>query len=156
MRATAWVRLSSRWRAYTAVIVAAVAMLVLGAILVREVERPAPAVRPVQTGPNPVLPSGYAPSAAAPASLGLLLGKASLEEQRAAAKSSVSRIIEGKLDQRDHDLFKQFPEYSSCKSCIEDCEHGLRGAGEIALQECRRNCLRTCSEHARKLMDSGP
>ena len=138
-----------------AVTVAAVAMLVLGAILVREVERPATAVRPVQTSPNPAFPPGYVSSPAPPDALGLLLGRASLAEQTAAAKSAVNRMIEGKLDRQTHEMFKQFPEYGGCQSCIEDCERGLKGAAEIQLQECRRHCLRTCSEKARQLIDSG-
>jgi hypothetical protein len=155
IRARAFVRLSSRWRAYAAAIVAALAMLVLGAVLVREVDRSPTPVRPSQTSPNPAFPTGYAPSPAPPASLGLLFGKASLEQQTAAAKSAVNRMIEGKLDRQTHEMFKQFPEYGRCQSCIEECEQGLKGAAEIQLQECRRNCLRTCSDKARQLIDGG-
>jgi len=152
---SARVRLSSRWRAYMAVLVVALAMFVLGVMLVWEVNNPPARVQSIQTDSSPVFPSGGIPSPATPTSLGLLFGKASLEEQRAAAKSALNRIIEGKLDYQTHEMFKQIPEYNQCRSCIQNCEETLKEAGDLPLQECRRNCMRTCSGHARSLMDGG-
>lgn len=151
--ARVFVRLTSRWRAYAAAMAVVLAMFAVAAVLVWEVDRGPMPGRPAQTSPIPDFPPGYAPSPSVPASFGLLLGKASMEEQRAAAKSAINRVIEGQLDQQSHEMLKQFPEYGRCQNCLAECEQALGAAGEIQLQECRRNCIRTCSDRAREIMD---
>jgi len=146
-------RVASRSRAYLAAAGVLVVMLVAGWIIVRELDRPmrAPAQTDSLQGHTSPLGGMNLPRNAA--ALKQLLEPSAMQERKAAIKSTLNSVIQGKLDAGTHQMMKQFPEYNRCQSCIEDCERYLKSSNEIPLQECRRNCLRTCSERTRKALE---
>jgi len=71
----------------------------------------------------------------------------------AAVREIRDRIIKGELDRETMESFREFPDYDRCQKCISDCDSKAEDKAGWQAQQCRRNCLRTCSEHGRRLME---
>lgn len=69
------------------------------------------------------------------------------------AKLMLERAVNGQLDQQTLELFRQLPEFDQCQQCFRQCEEGFGGSTGFIMRDCRWECLRNCSEHARSLMN---
>lgn len=146
-------RLASRSRAYFAVAGVLLAMVTVGWIIVRELDRPTRSADRPGTFHAPTSPIGGVNLPRDAEAMRQFLEPAVMQERRAAIKATLNSVIQGKLDPGTREMVKQFPEYNRCQGCIEDCERYLKSNQELQLQECRRNCLRNCSERTRKALE---
>jgi len=69
------------------------------------------------------------------------------------AKEMRDRLIRGELDRGSFEAFRKVPDYDRCQRCLSECDAKAASSETSAVQECRRNCLRTCSEYSRQWMD---
>lgn len=132
-------KIRAKWRAYVALACVGVAACLLGYAVLDRVDK---------TGSREV------PKARSPVITPIPSKKLLVEPQEAAkARETIERAVRGELDQATIQSFRHVPEFNRCRQCFAECEKSAIGTSEVLLQDCRRNCLRDCSETARQLMD---
>lgn len=135
----------TRWPVSIAIVATGLAMVFFGVHVVDELDRRDDRTWQKMTAPTSP-PSGSplakprvgVPPAAIPT--------AALREMR-------DRLIRGELDRETIEQFRNLPDYERCRQCLNECDAQSEEKAAWKAQECRRNCLRTCSEHARALLD---
>jgi hypothetical protein len=139
------VRAIARWPLSVAIFVAGLVVVFLGLHAVDELDRRADRAWQkiaAPTAPPPGSPLAKQPTAAPTAAM----PPVALREMR-------DRLIRGEIDREVIEQFRNFPDYERCRQCLSECDAKAEEKAVWKAQECRRNCLRSCSEHGRALMD---
>jgi len=139
------IRLLKRLPVSIALVVVGLATVFLALHIVDELDRRGD--KPWQSIMVPKAPPKGRPLARSPGQApALAMPPSAVREMR-------DRLIRGELDRETMESFREFPDYDRCQKCISACDSKAEDIAGWQAQECRRNCLRTCSEHGSRLLE---
>jgi hypothetical protein len=103
-----------------------------GHMAVQTQSSPPPSSAPMPR-PFPILPQGF--------------------DVAVSGKIFLERAVSGQLDQQTLDSLRQLPEFDRCQDCFNQCDEDFPGGIGFARQDCKRECLRNCSETTRNILN---